>query len=495
MTKAKTTTPVTPPPPKFNDIVAIQREGWEGVPDGPNPYWLAASDGIFAHRRMLIGRGVARADKMPPFPKFGDSKGGFWFDADPIPGHIMSQIVDFFERIYDRQHTEAAVLLIMHKETKEWRVFVPTQLVSHGGVNYVFDPMHVRDPWIIVGSIHSHCDFGAGHSSTDTGDAADFDGLHCTIGMIKRDIPQIVAMVAMNKQLFHYKEESFAHLFDFSEPKKYGAPAWWDRYVEDPINKVKPVGFELYAKFQKATVVKSETKITKISDGPKRFPPSPGYANKGFVSTDYTWNEKAGRMVHKNWEVLADGSIKYPSGVIVPKMVDKKPAMDNIPGIGVTPILHESRVFNARKAAERGLSWDAEGRLEFGRVTSEDLMALKAIEEDERERDKDMPKDTMFDDEYWEDNADKALVDLVFDSELISEDDLQWAALHPDEATTGLGWARVFSKKLVRVVHVMRQLGFADMKIDFGTPKGSTQMMLSSDNDSANDADMSAGVH
>ena len=36
--------------------------------------------------------------------------------------------------------------------------------------------------FLCVGTIHSHCDFGAFHSGTDIGDEEDFDGLHVTFG-------------------------------------------------------------------------------------------------------------------------------------------------------------------------------------------------------------------------------------------------------------------------------------------------------------------------
>lgn len=291
---------MTPENPAFGSVFRLEKEGWEGLPDTPNPYHFVAGDGMFLHRKGLVGRGVVRLDRIPnSFKMFGDEVGGFDWTADPIPAKLMGQIVNFFERIYDRQHTEAAVILVMHSQTREWRVFVPTQMLSHGGVNYVFDPEHIKSPWVIVGSIHSHCDFGAGHSSTDTGDAEGFDGVHGTIGHIKRDIPEIVFMASMNKKNFHFGKDSFPALFDFSEVKQHEAPKWWDRYCEDTVNKVKPVGFDLFAKFKKPSVVKPVTTITKVE--PKSplttgFRPHPQQRPN---PNDWTWDAETGSLVRK----------------------------------------------------------------------------------------------------------------------------------------------------------------------------------------------------
>lgn len=496
----------TAPQPQFGSLVKIGKEGWAGVPDGESPFYVGAYDGLWAHRRMMIGRGMAKVDFWPKsFSKFSAKDLEFQFEADPIPAKIMGQIVSFFERIYDRQHTEAAVLLVMHETTREWRVFVPTQLVSHGGVNYVFEPQHIKRPWFIVGSIHSHCDFGASHSSTDTGDADGFDGLHCTIGHIKDDIPQIVAMVAMNKKLKHFPAEEFPTLFDFSEAKQHEAPAWWDRYVENPLTKTKPVGFGLYAKYQKTTVVKSETKTTIT-----KFHPS---QPKAYDPSAWVYSEKAKRMVHKDWIIEDDGTISYKNGSVTGKVspytshpglsVVRKPNQnerddrldpermtakdreelvswlmrdeleDDSPAGGYSAAemralgfswnpdskmwLYtqgadtESREFNARRVAERGVKWAGDGSLNRG---SEDTLGLR--EQGER---------------YWEDELDVKVRDLIFDSDLLTDDDIEWAMRNPSHASDPAEWSMVFYKKALSAVEALRTLGFDVDIVYTPTPK------------------------
>lgn len=457
--------------PTFGGLIKLEKNGWDGVPESPSPFYFGAKDGLYLARQMLIGRGVVRQPYWPDnFPEFGFKNGDFAFKADPIPAKIMGQVVNFFERIYDRQHTEAAVLLVMHRETKEWRVFVPTQLVSGGGVNYVFEPNHIKDPWVLVGSIHSHCNFGAGHSSTDTGDAHDFDGLHCTIGQIKRDIPDIVAMIAMNTTLFHFDKKEFPNVFDFSEAKKHEAPEWWDRYVENTNKKIKPVGFELYEKYKKPTTVKNESKITQIGGTQK----SPTYQTTGYNANDWSYNEKAKRMVHKSWTVKDDGTIvfnhptpnqqnkttntnnngqSYPRGLTVAELLDAGYRWDAKEGTwrfvgGSSETLHESAKFNARRAAERGVSWGKDGELD---QKDRELLAhygLSVLEEAE---------------ENWEDKLPKNILNAVFDSICITDEDADTANRNPVIAGDPKFWRQLFYTKLFDVIEVLYELG---VKVD-----------------------------
>jgi hypothetical protein len=52
----------------------------------------------------------------------------------------------------------------------------------------------------MVGTIHSHCDFSAFHSGTDTFDESTFDGIHITLGHVNRDQFSMCASMAFNDQ-------------------------------------------------------------------------------------------------------------------------------------------------------------------------------------------------------------------------------------------------------------------------------------------------------
>lgn len=477
--------------PAFNGLIRTAKDGWDGIPDVDNPFFIGFSDGLFLHRRSLLGRGVVRLDRWPAsFPEFGSKNGDFDFLAQPIPAKLVGQVVNFFERIYDYQHTEAAVLLVMHEETKEWRIFVPTQMLSHGGVNYVFDPMHIRPPWVLVGSIHSHCDFGAGHSGTDTGDADGFDGLHCTIGNIKRNIPEIVAMVSMNKKYMHYAQKDFPILFDFSEAKEHEAPQWWNRYCEDTVRKVKPVGFDLFAKYGKDSKVKNETKtiITRVEH--KATP------------TGWVWSNSLQRMVAPNdpagigYEKRME-SVNHQRAAVVkvdPNDGDEWAEFYRLHGMDVPPEgyetysprelivagydfsdvdktwhwsaaraavgapLIESKSFNAKKIAEHGVGWNDEDGLDDIRV----------IEEEDEEGLKEwMKMNGWEDDDYFEAKMDPKIHEALFESELMSEDDLDYAIENPLVASDTMFWREVIMNKVLRGVTFLQKTG---LEIDINTP-------------------------
>jgi hypothetical protein len=459
----------------FGGLVKLEKDGFEGVPESDNPFYVAARDGLFVAKKMLIGRGVARVEKFPDtFPSLGNGTGIFDFDeSNPLPAKLMGQVVNFFERIYDRQSTEAAVLLIMNADTREWRIFVPTQLVSHGGVNYVFEPSHIRWPWNIVGSIHSHCDFGAGHSSTDTGDAENFDGLHCTIGHIKRDVPEIVAMVAMNKKFFHYKDEQFPMLFDFSEAKQHPAPDWWDRYVEDTKTHTKPVGFELYKKYDRPTVVKVEKAPTTIKKlGPGH---SPGYRPTGYNPQDWVWSETEHRMVfvpHRQPQVgkgergltvvSGRGSEDYPSRRPYELSDSEDAELEELWNAmwGQEPTTREKFFdgFSVAQLEAMGYGWDEDirdWRWVGGKNAHEAIRNMA-------ERGVHWTGDGALSEQketYWEDGLPREFVEALLNSLCITDDDIDFAVGNPSIGGELEFWKDMFIKKALGAIRVLQAAG------------------------------------
>lgn len=69
-----------------------------------------------------------------------------------IPVALLHQTIEFFRKVYDKQQTEAAVL-IRYNPTRGHYVEVPEQDLSGGGVKYKADPTNT-DPIVI--DIHSH---------------------------------------------------------------------------------------------------------------------------------------------------------------------------------------------------------------------------------------------------------------------------------------------------------------------------------------------------
>lgn len=117
----------------------------------------------------------------------------------------------YFREIYETHGTEAAVLLYFNSEKLDWQILYVLQCGASGGrVDYIYPnselPDSIRDDvdaqrmaiqinqqhdqlvsdgYVRAGTIHSHCNFAAFHSSTDDKDEESFDGLHITIGNVK----------------------------------------------------------------------------------------------------------------------------------------------------------------------------------------------------------------------------------------------------------------------------------------------------------------------
>jgi proteasome lid subunit RPN8/RPN11 len=212
-------------------IHPVTTPGVEGLPAPEVPYYALAHEGLFLHRKTQIGNVLVKQPSMPKnalLAKIGYEHGFFQWTGEKIPGRIIAQATDFFRRVYREHKTEAEVIITMHNETGEFRLFVPYQRVSGMGVKSIYEPTHIDRDYTVVGTLHSHCNFSAFHSGTDSADAADMDGVHFTIGMLERETPEIVAMVVMNKKEFHYDTpETVAEIAFDGET----APPWWDDYV------------------------------------------------------------------------------------------------------------------------------------------------------------------------------------------------------------------------------------------------------------------------
>lgn len=118
-----------------------------------------------------------------------------------LPFRDVWRIKTFFKNVVQKHHSEASVSLYYNKQTKQFKVFVPEQRVSHGSVSYKMQgTIHLEglEDFLRVGTIHSHCDFGAFHSGTDIGDEEEFDGLHITFGHNNLSEFSISASIVVN---------------------------------------------------------------------------------------------------------------------------------------------------------------------------------------------------------------------------------------------------------------------------------------------------------
>lgn len=171
-------------------------------PPEKGTYYLVTKDGLFMRAERAFGSALVKVDSIPHLQP---QEKQISFDLPKLPGRIIAQAKAFFKKVFDEHRSESYVTLYFSKKLQEYRLHCPQQRVSYSSVNYErddglpeSDTVDQDGPQFVpVGTIHSHCDFSAFHSGTDTHDEESFDGIHVTIGHVNSDEFSMVASVAV----------------------------------------------------------------------------------------------------------------------------------------------------------------------------------------------------------------------------------------------------------------------------------------------------------
>lgn len=172
------------------------------LPAPDAPYYVLGRSGakgdqprLYIHKQTTLGRVLVRMETAPTsVPEMAN--GYYWADVPKLPAALVSEILAFFQHVFATKGAEAAVLLTMDDDD-QWGVVVPDQIVDHTSVSYDSSRSHFPEDEILMGSIHSHCDFSSFHSGTDEADSARNDGLHITMGHVDTT-PDYDVMVAFS---------------------------------------------------------------------------------------------------------------------------------------------------------------------------------------------------------------------------------------------------------------------------------------------------------
>lgn len=155
------------------------------VRDGKKPkpksslFYELASNGAFIHEKTDLWDSVTEASEVEGLKP---GKCILRLKMPPIPKGLVQDIARFFAWIYKEHGTEVAILLSYNPLKSAYAPVVPEQATTHGSIHYNLQNITLEDGYLLVGSLHSHCDFGAFHSGVDEHDEADFDGIHVTLG-------------------------------------------------------------------------------------------------------------------------------------------------------------------------------------------------------------------------------------------------------------------------------------------------------------------------
>jgi hypothetical protein len=163
-------------------------------------YFVVAGNGLWMHKDTGIVRCFVQVENIGVLEDL-KADAAVECSLPKIPARLVWRIKEFFRRVVEKHRAESEVTLFYSKEKGDYKLHIPQQRVSHGGVSYRREGLtHVpgMEDYLRVGTIHSHCDFGAFHSGTDIGDEEDFDGLHVTFGHNDRDDFTISATVVSN---------------------------------------------------------------------------------------------------------------------------------------------------------------------------------------------------------------------------------------------------------------------------------------------------------
>lgn len=180
--------------------VYLYEDGFELPKTGK--YYLVTSKGIYFHKETKVGTGLVKVDGIPWLEPV---TAAMTLGLPKITGDIIATALTFFRKVFQVHRSEAYVTLMYSTKLAKYRLWCPQQTVSAGSVNYdrTDQPSfqdRTENDWQMVGTIHSHCDFSAFHSGTDTFDESTFDGIHITLGHVNRSQFSMVASVAFNNQ-------------------------------------------------------------------------------------------------------------------------------------------------------------------------------------------------------------------------------------------------------------------------------------------------------
>ncbi len=163
-------------------------------------YFVVSGNGLWLHKEESICTGFVPVNNISCLPDL-NAETFVNVKLPKIPAVFVWKIKEFFRKVVAEYRSESEVSLYFNKELGIYKIYVPKQEVSHASVKYQrIGTTHLPefDGFLEVGTIHSHCDFGAFHSGVDVGDEHNFDGLHITFGHNDKDTFSISASLVVN---------------------------------------------------------------------------------------------------------------------------------------------------------------------------------------------------------------------------------------------------------------------------------------------------------
>ena len=98
------------------------------------PAFVVARDGLYLRKQSLLGLSQTKVERVAHLPA---GKPFLDYRLPKLPAELMGQVVGFFRAVYDRQQTEALVLLLWQDDRFE--LLVPSQSTTSVSVRHKLD--------------------------------------------------------------------------------------------------------------------------------------------------------------------------------------------------------------------------------------------------------------------------------------------------------------------------------------------------------------------
>ena len=175
------------------------------------------ANGIWEKRRTHIGEFTHQiSDVKIPYLK-ESCVPAFTLTLPKLPVGIYNEVLRFFRDIYNTIKSEVFIGIFWNLTTKDYELYVPAQDVAGASITYKRDEGKFVDANLVhVMDIHSHCNFGAGFSGTDTADETSTK-MFGVIGNILT-VPSQAWRAGCNQKFVSLK---FEDIFDKDSTKTY----------------------------------------------------------------------------------------------------------------------------------------------------------------------------------------------------------------------------------------------------------------------------------
>ena len=187
-------------------ILYKDEKSLEGFEEG----YVIARDGIYLKTKTNWFEALKKVDTIPELKELKENT-YLTLKMKPIPFGLLINAWKFFRKVYEKYESEAMAYICYEDSVGYW-LSVPEQEVSMATLNYNSD-----GTTSIVGTIHSHANMSAFHSSGDDHDEENFDGIHITLGNVDESFPSMSISAMYGGERYMYTLYEVFDMGDMSE--------------------------------------------------------------------------------------------------------------------------------------------------------------------------------------------------------------------------------------------------------------------------------------